>query len=90
MGLTKKNMHFCLEHSFSGDPVFPDWKVSAKLKVVPGGCKKTQKWCLIHLLFNRNFQKQFVNHIGVLFFPVWVYVTMGDKSFIYVAVGVYR
>ena len=31
MGLRKKNMHFCLEHSFSGDPVFPDSKVSAKL-----------------------------------------------------------
>ena len=31
MGLRKKNMHFCLEHSFSGDPVFPHSKVSAKL-----------------------------------------------------------
>ena len=64
-------LHFCLdlEHSFLSDPVLPAWKVSAELSVVSGGPEKTQKCCFIYFLTG-NFQKLFVNHIGVLFFPV--------------------
>ena len=48
--------------------------------------KKTQKRCFIYFLTG-IFQKLFVNHIGVLFFPVKVYFTIGEKRFIhYVAV----
>ena len=63
-------MHFCLERSFSGDPVF-----------------RTGKFPL-----NYRWTQVVVKDSKVVFsfFPVWVYVTIGDKSFIYVAVGVYR
>ena len=53
--------------------------------MVSGGPEKTQKWCFIYFLTG-NFQKLFVNHIGVLSFPIEVYFTTGDKRFIYVAV----
>ena len=56
--------------------------------MVSGGPEKTQKCCFIYFLTG-NFQKLFVNDIGVLFFPVEVYFTIGDKSFIYVAVPGY-
>ena len=50
-----------------------------------GGPEKTQKCCFSYFL-KGNFQKLFVNHIGVLFFPVKVYFKIGDKRFIYAAV----
>ena len=53
---------------FHSDHVLPAWKVSAELSVVSGGPEKTQKCCFIYFLTG-NFQKLFVNHIGVLFFP---------------------
>ena len=56
--------------------------------MVSGGTEKTQKCCFIYFLTG-NFQKLFVNDIGVLFFPVKVYFTIGDKRFIYVAVPGY-
>ena len=54
--------------------------------VVSGGPEKTQKWCFINYFLTGNFQKLFVNHIGVLSFPVKVYFKIGDKRFIYAAV----
>ena len=54
---------------FHSDPVLPAWKVSAELSVVSGGPENTQKCCFIYFLTG-NFQKLFVNHIGVLFFSV--------------------
>ena len=67
---------------FSGDPVFPAWKVSTDEKVVSGGPEKTQKCCFIYFLTG-NFKKLFVNHIGILFFPVWVYLTKGHWTVLF-------
>ena len=54
--------------------------------MVSGGPEKTQKCCFIYFLTG-NFQKLFVNPIGVLFFPVKVYFEIGDKRFTDVAVA---
>ena len=70
---------------FTVIPFYRPGKFPLNYRWSSGGPEKTQKCCFIYFLTG-SFQKLFVNHIGVLFFPVKVYFTIGDKRFIYVAV----
>ena len=66
MGLTKKNMHFCL--------FFPAWKVSTELWVIPGGPEKSHNCFPFIYFLTGKVQKLSATHIESFSFFLFGYI----------------